>query len=99
MVLLAIFQPPRRLTHRQIMALSLRDVSKIMAVRHPQSKQQIEHTPESLIHHQMSGNLSKSHVFDTPAHEPETAFFEGSLPLMLASGIGCNAGGYCLIPR
>jgi hypothetical protein len=74
MVLLAIFQPPRRLTHRQIMALSLRDVSKIMAVRHPQSKQQIEHTPESLIHHQMSGNLSKSHVFDTPAHEPETAF-------------------------
>jgi len=37
MVLLAICQPPRKLTHRQIMALSLRDVSKIMAVTPPPS--------------------------------------------------------------
>lgn len=32
MVLVAICQPPRKLTHRQMMTLSLRDVSKIMKV-------------------------------------------------------------------
>ena len=32
MILVAICQPPRKLTHNQIMSLSLRDVSKIMNV-------------------------------------------------------------------